>query len=142
MSEKCTLRYCDCHKENTAACSYCSRSKEHAEGKLSDEYVSYLDQTTKLYEYLVGGDMPDGVKCWQPKMSRKHAFSVIWFLQEIVDCLPDHIEQCKGCDDLFNTHSEGWCLDDQYELNGKTLPEKYWGHWCDNCAPDVDFQLG
>lgn len=138
---KCTLQHCNCYKKYTTACWNCSRNEEHEQGELSDEYVSELDRATKLYEYLVGGDMPDGVVCWQPKMSRKHAFDVIWYLQEIVDCLPGHIERCQGCDDLFDTDSEGYCLDDQYELKGKTLPKKYWGHWCDNCVPCVDFEL-
>ena len=141
MSEKCMLRRCDCYKKNTTACWHCSRNKEHEKGELSDEYVSELDQVIILYEYLAGGDMPDGVKCWQPKMSRKHAFTVIWFLQEIIHCLPDHIEQCDGCKDLFDTDYTGFCLDDQYDLDGKTLPKKYWGNWCDNCAPCVDFVL-
>ena len=141
---KCTLRSCDCYN-NIAAnreCSNCTRNEERAEGEATNNYISITSKVTELYDYLAGDNMPDGVHCWQPKMSRKHAFDVIWFLQQITGCLPDHIERCEGCDNLFDTDHEGYCLDDQYELDGKTLPKKYWGDWCQDCAPDVDFELG
>ncbi len=141
---KCNLRHCDCWNgiTNKWECADCTRNEEHGKGPLADNYVSITDKFTELYDYLAGGKMPDGVKCFQPKMSRKHAFSVIWFLQEITGCLPDHIERCQGCNDLFDTDSEGYQLDDQYDLNGKTLPKKYWGNWCNNCVPCVDFERG
>lgn len=141
MSKECSLRYCDCYNKKSAACWHCRHAVNPEEGELSDEYTSIKDRVTVLYDYLAEGRLPDGVKCFQPKMSRKHAFSVIWFLQEIIHCLPDHIEQCDGCSDLFDTDSEGYCLDDQYELAGKTLPKKYWGHWCNSCVPNVEFAL-
>lgn len=134
-------RYCYHASTGNRKCWNCSHNRTHNDTELADNYISVVDKVTELYDYLCGGDMPEGVTCWQPKMSRKHAFSVIWFLQEITRCLPDHIENCQGCDALFDSDSEGYRLDDQYELNGKTLPEKYWGNWCDNCVPNVEFVL-
>lgn len=140
---ECTLQRRHCYHAITGYrnCWNCSRNKNHNETELSDNYISTIDKVAELYEYLSGGEMPDGVKCWQPKMSKTHAFDVIWFLQEITHCLPDHIERCQGCDDLYDTDCEGYYLDDQYELNGKELPKKYWGCWCDSCVPAVHFIL-
>ena len=146
MSEvKCTVRRgrgCYHATVGSRKCWNCSRNETHNNTELSDNYISIVDTVTVLYDYLAGKDMPAGVICWQPKMSREHAFDVIWFLQEQIHCLPDHIEKCDGCDDLYDTDCEGVHLDDQYELNGKTLPKKYWGMWCDNCIPCTDAVLG
>ena len=144
MSEvKCTVRGRQCYHAvaNSRNCWNCSRNENHNNTDLSDNYISIVDKVTVLYDYLAGQDMPDGVMCWQPEMSRKRAFDVIWFLQEIMHCLPDHIERCQGCDALFDTDCEGYQLDDQYDLNGKTLPKKYWGCWCNDCVPNVEFVL-
>ncbi len=140
---ECTLRHSDCyHAARDRECWNCSRNTNHNKVELSDNYITVVNKVTELYDYLAGSALPKGVECWQPKMSKKHAFDVIWFLQEITHCLPDHIEQCQGCDGLFDTDCEGCHFDDQYDLDGETLPEKYWGHWCDNCIPCTDAVLG
>ncbi|KKN08142.1 hypothetical protein LCGC14_1059540 [marine sediment metagenome] len=123
-------------------CYDCQRNLKSEAETRSDNYISQLDKINILYEYLKGEGMPTGVSCLMPKLKPKKAFSVIWFLQEILHCLPDNIEQCDDCKDLYDTDSEGHILDDQYDLDGKTLPKKYWGHWCDNCVPCVDFEIG
>ncbi len=104
-------------------------------------FIDYKDKINILYEYLKGEKLPDGVYCKMPKLTASKAFSVIWFLQEIMHCLPDNIEQCRRCKSLFDADSEGRILDDQYGLGKGTLPKKYWGHWCDSCTPCVDFKL-
>ena len=78
-----------------------------------------------------------------PKLSPTKAFNVIWFLQEYLHILPDNIEQCDGCKDLFDTDSEGCCLNEDYinKDTGKTLAKKHWGHWCDGCIPNIDFEV-
>lgn len=138
---ECTLRTTDCYNADSTNCWYCKHAKEPAKDELENNYVSNVDRVIELYDYLSEGKVPEGVHVWRPKMSRKHAFSVIWFLQEIIHCLPDSIERCDNCDYLFDTNNSGYYLDDQYELKGKPLPKKYWGHWCDNCVPNVDFEL-
>jgi len=57
--------------------------------------------------------------------------------------LPDNIEKCEGCDDLFDTDSEGVYLNEEYKntRTGKTLAKKYWGHYCEGCIPDVDYEV-
>ena len=109
---------------------------------MKDEYISKLDKVDELFKYLTDEKIPDGVKVRsRPKLSTNKAWSLIWFLQEVTLCLPDHIEKCDRCDELFDTDQEGFILDDQYELNGKTLPKKYWGHFCDGCVPNVEFSV-
>jgi len=129
--KNCTLDYNDCTNKKTH-CRKCTRSTDPGKGELTDHYVSPLDQVNKIYEFLHG---------FKPKLSYKKAFSVIYFLQEHIRCLPDHIEQCQDCLELFDADKEGFCLSNDYELDGKDLPEKYHGHWCDNCVPAVDFQM-
>lgn len=142
MKPECNLRSYDCYNEGTCRCWGCSYNKNAERDELADNYISIKDKVTELYEYLTDEKIPNGV-CVKsrPKLSKNKAWSLIWFLQEVTHCLPDHIEKCNECDELFDSNREGFMLDNQYELNGKTLPRKYWGHYCDNCVPNIDFSL-
>ena len=119
-------------------CCRCSHNSK-AEKKEKDCFIDVLDKFTELYDYLRGIKLPDGLSssCKMPRMSAKKAFSIIYILQEVTCCLPDYIEQCRECLDLFDSEREGCHLDDQYEVNGKTLAKKYWGDYCDSCVPDI-----
>jgi len=143
MDDKCKLRYCDCYHEDSYKCRNCTHNENPQKKKeLTDNYISIRDKVNELYEFLADGKLPNGVvikSC--PKLSRNKAWNVIWFLQEVTRCLPDHIEKCDVCGELYDSDQEGFILDDQYELNGKTLPKKYWGFYCDGCAPSIDFEL-
>lgn len=139
MKYKCQLRSYDCYHINSHKCSNCTRNELSAKSQCEDNYISKLDKINEFYEFLTGNDMPDGVIAESPKLSTKQAFTVIWFLQEITRCLPDHIEKCQECDVLFDSDGEGWFLTEDYELDGETLPEEYYGHYCDDCVPNVEF---
>ena len=108
-----------------------------------NRFIAYRDKIDILYKYLKGIELPEGVSCFMPKLSPSKAFSVIWFLQEIMHCLPGSIEQCDGCKELFDTDSSGICIDDQYKhtSNGRTVGKKYWGHYCDGCYPDIEIEV-
>ena len=142
MDTKCTLRYCDCYHEDHYECRDCTHN-ENSQGKeLKDNYISIRDKVNELFEFLTDGKVPEGVIIKsKPKLSPNKAWNLTWFLQEITHCLPDHIERCDVCGGLYDSNQEGFWLDDQYELNGKTLPKKYWGSYCDGCAPNVDFSV-
>lgn len=103
-------------------------------------FKSQRDALDELFTFLKGEGLPEGVKCKMPKLKPDMAFTVIWFLQEHMRCLPDTIEMCQKCKCLFDQDSEGYCLSNDYKLNGKTLPKKYWGYYCDACVPNVDFE--
>lgn len=136
-----TSCYWESVKVNNECCN-CIHN-ENAKEKKRDCYIDDLNKVNELYEYLTGGKMPDGVTCKMPKLSNSVAFDVIWFLQEVTCCLPDNIEQCRECECLFNSDYGGFRLDDQYKhkINGRTIGKKYWGNYCDDCVPDIDFEL-
>jgi hypothetical protein len=58
------------------------------------------------------------------KLSRNKAFSVVYYLQEHFPVIPDHIEKCDTCGELYDTHSSGHHSD----LTGKF-------YCCESCEP-------
>jgi len=123
-----------------AMCHQCIHNDQPLDGETRNCFVSYRDKIEELYNYLRGISLPDGVGVKMPKLSDKMAFTVIWLLQEHFHILPDNIEKCRGCRELFDSDSEGYCLTDEYTLNGKPLPQKYRGQWCNACVPKVEFE--
>ena len=78
-----------------------------------------LERVEEFYEFLMG-KVPDGIKVssrMTPKLSKRMAFTIVWFLQEQTQVFPDHYEQCRKCKGLYNTENDGH--------NGK----------CDGCDP-------
>lgn len=149
MSEiDCTVKRECCYWQTVGAykrsnsCYNCERNRK-AEEKKKDNFIDILGKVNELYEYLTDQGLPEGVTCEMPKLSGTAAFSVLWFLQEITCCLPDHIEQCQECEQLYDSDCEGYYLDDQYchRVNGRTIAKKYWGHYCDYCVPNIDFEV-
>lgn len=57
----------------------------------------------------------------QQKLSKKKAFSIIYYLQEYFPLLPDHIEQCDVCGELYDSYSQGHHSD----LTGKFYCSEY-----------------
>ena len=107
-----------------------------------NENEEIFPKVCEFYDFLLGLSVPEGFTLkHKPKLSAEEAFSVIYLLQEHLHILPDSFEKCDGCDELFDSDREGYYLDDQYELKGRTLPKKYWGNWCYDCVPDVVFNL-
>ncbi len=71
-----------------------------------------LEKIEELMDMLTGDQLPEGmnIKC-QPRLSRRQAFSVVWFLQEHMNILPDNVEMCNICEELFDALSEGFIID-------------------------------
>lgn len=85
-----------------------------------------LKRAQDLFSFLTG-NVPDDItikKSGVPKLTDDQAWNVIWYLGNQYWQVPDHIERCGVCGDLYNTHSEGECLD-----YGKA---PY--HFCDTCC--------
>ena len=77
----------------------------------------------EFYKFLQG-DAPDEIsfsRGYQPKLSHKKAFSIIYYLQEHFPVLPDHIEQCWNCGGLFDTNCSGLYWESKFR------------HYCDSC---------
>ncbi len=107
---------------------------------MSKEITTEIIQ--EFMDFLMGTELPEGMTISHPpKLKAGPAFSIIWFLQEHIGVLSPKFEKCDECDVIFNSYSEGFCLGEDYDLDGKTLPEKYWGHYCDNCVPNIDFKI-
>jgi hypothetical protein len=80
----------------------------NAEPKLDD-----LEKTQQLFDFLQG-KIPEGyciAKKNRPKLTADQAWTVIWFLGNQYWQVPDFIERCCVCGDLYNSYSEGDCLD-------------------------------
>lgn len=109
---------------------------------MSTEVAYTTECIQEFLDFLTGTAVPDGMEVKHgPKLKHEVAFTVIWFLQEHLGCLPSNFEMCRHCKRIFNKDAEGYSLDDQYSVNGRTLPKKYWGAWCDCCVPDIEFKL-
>jgi hypothetical protein len=84
------------------------QDNNHTHDKLRKDWDD-LEWINEFYEFLKG-DIPEGIKIGKhsnPKITPKKAFTIIWYLQEHLRILPDHIEKCSCCNDLYDTHSEG-----------------------------------
>jgi hypothetical protein len=110
-----------------------SQSRE-IDNEIDRQMMRLINQ---LYEYLQG-ELPKGVTCFVPKLSKDNAFSVIWFLQEVIGCLPSKYEKCSECDEIYNSEAEGHYS----ELNGKSYCGGCWEDGapvtlCWDCGADV-----
>lgn len=65
------------------------------------------EKIEKLYKFLQGEMPPDIHMKRHPKLSSRMAFSIIWFIQEELEILPDRYERCKTCGRIFDSYSEG-----------------------------------
>jgi len=66
-----------------------------------------LEQTENLYRFLQG-QVPDCLTLeTPPALTKGQAFSVIYYLQEILHIIPDKYEKCRECGDLFDSELEG-----------------------------------
>lgn len=74
---------------------------------------SDLELTQELFELLCGR-IPEGCKIprgHRPKLTPDQAWTVIWHLGNQYWQVTDHVERCNVCGDLYESESEGDCLD-------------------------------
>lgn len=93
----------------------------HNETKDANGKSIDLEQVDEIFRFLQG-EKVGTVQCKEmPHLSPEEAFSVIYFLQEGVELLPDRIEQCLGCLQLLDADCCGYYKEDV-------------GHYCDDCS--------
>lgn len=89
-----------------------------------------LEWVNEFYEFLQG-NVPEKItlaRGHKPKLSKKKAFAIIWYLQEHFSILPDQIEQCDVCGDLYDSWSSGH------------YSEKQGKHYCGSCDTYHNFE--
>lgn len=89
-----------------------------------DREDSDLEWVNEFYEFLQG-TLPETIRIEGDKseLNKKTAFSIIWYLQEHFPLIPDHIDQCSECGELYNSWSEGY------------YSEKQGKNYCEGCLP-------
>lgn len=68
-----------------------------------------LELVNEFYQFLQG-NLPEGIelgKGGKIKLNEKKSFNIIWYLQEHFSILPDNIEQCSICFDLYDCERTG-----------------------------------
>jgi len=105
-----------------------------------------LEDVEALYKFLQG-EVPECLQIdYPPKLSEQEAFSIIYYLQEVLFLLPDRYERCDKCGDLYDSNQEGATIsedsephivedDDGNEIE-KAWDESEYGFYCDCCRPD------
>jgi hypothetical protein len=99
--------------------------------KRMSETKDDLELTEELFAFLQG-EIPDGYTISKrnvPKLTADQAWTVIWYLGNEYWQVPDFIERCDLCGNLFHTHREGACLD-----YGKAPYD-----FCDNCMNSQEY---
>jgi len=78
---------------------------------LAHEQIAYRNGIEKgewenklgeLFNYLVHGTLPKGVRCKKPKMSAAQAKDVLWFLSVVTRLIPDNFYVCDICGEVSN----------------------------------------
>ena len=87
-----------------------------------------VEQIQEFMDFLTGNKLPEGFTFQQaPKLTRKQAFSVVYYLQEALAVIPDNIEMCQVCGELFDYDSDGFILDgtspDEWHKSHGVTPE-------------------
>lgn len=85
---------------------------------------SDLEWINEFYDFLQG-EIPKTILIKNPvKLNPEEAYSIIWYLQEHFSLLPDHIEKCDNCNQLFDDHNSGYYSEEGNEIGH---------HFCDGC---------
>lgn len=103
-----------------------------------------IGQINEFYEWLQGKSCPEKLHFKEKlNLTEEQAFSVIYFLQEYLEVLPDKYERCRECGCIFDTHYGGTCINEfttivteDLEEVDANFPEEMYGLYCDDCRPD------
>ena len=94
-----------------------------------------IETVEELYSFLQG-NIPEGLTLVAaPKLSKEQAFSIIYYLQEVAQLLPEKYEKCKICGRIYDSENEGQFIDEDTEGN---YCESDYGNYCYDCEPIDD----
>ena len=78
-----------------------------------------LEQVEQFMRMLTGEWLPEH---WTPdnvpKMTQREAFTVVYYLQEVLRVLPNHHDQCGVCGELYDSECDGFTIDSTDEPDG------------------------
>lgn len=80
--------------------------------------LSDLEWVEELYAYLQNNELDKDAGIPNKsgiELSPEKAFKVIWFLQEHLRVIPDTIERCECCDELYDTNCSGLHIENPYQ---------------------------
>lgn len=86
-----------------------------------------LEQVQNFVDMLTGKPVDEMNLTHQPQLSRREAFSVVYYLQEEMGIIPDHYEMCSECEYIFDSQCAG----------GTRKSDDAW--LCDECATLYDY---
>jgi len=61
-----------------------------------------IEQVEQFISMLTGGELENLILVEQPKLSKRAAFCVVYYLQEEMRIIPDTFEMCMDCEDIFD----------------------------------------
>ena len=80
---------------------------------MSDDEREPLDRCEELFAFLQG-KVPESCRITRknvPNLTADQAWTVIWYLGNEYWEVPDYIERCDICGDLYDSNDSGECLD-------------------------------
>ena len=98
-----------------------------------------LGRTQEVFDFLQG-TVPEGYKIPSddiPRLGPDQAWTVVWYLQNLYWKLPDHIERCSECGDLYDANCEGGCNDGDEDDVGDKIG-RFCGVCWDRCCLDAE----
>jgi len=100
-----------------------------------------LEQVSDFYEFLQGKHMPKELTLENiSELTQQEAFSVIYYMQEIMEILPDKFEKCIVCGNIYDSYEEGTYIDENSyfeDMDGNEISLEFkYGNYCEQCKPN------
>lgn len=112
-------------------------------GKIEIESIEE-EAVQMFFEFLQGTNCPEKLTPKnQPHLTAEEAFSVIYYLQEVMEILPDKYEMCRKCGCIYDTYAGGTVITEDTTIISEggeevpgNFPEEMHGTYCEDCRPD------
>ena len=93
-----------------------------------------LEDVTTFFDWLQGKKLDNFNLEFQPNLTPEQAFAIIYIMQEGLGVLPDNIEMCCQCKELYNSDLGGSTIDeDTITEDNRRFDEADFGNYCESC---------